>query len=225
MGSRYGIIILFALCFTGAHFACAGAPAVTLDRLGEGASIEGVWQDVKWGDLITVRRENGAYRVTAVIDSRSAEEFQVASSAWDGKAVSYTYTITSNKTTVVASLEAMQGEFLAGRWRLDDNTNSGKFVCKRMMTGVAASAKKVDIGKKEPGTLFGKVYQIRGDVIVIASGSMADLRPHDTVYLYIDARKVGLTVRFPMMTIAKCALVPADAGFKERIETGMPVYR
>jgi hypothetical protein len=220
-----GIVKFLALLILAAQCACAGAPAVTLDRLGEGASIEGVWQDVKWGDLITVRKESGVYKVTAVIDSQSAEEFSVQSSTWDGKTVSYKYTIPSNKTTVIASLDMVKGEFLAGSWRLDDNTNSGKFTCKRMMTGVVASAKKDDAGKKESVALFGKVYQIKGDVIVIASGLMAELRPHDTVYLYIDARKVGLTVLFPMMTIAKCALVPADAGLKERIETGMPVYR
>jgi hypothetical protein len=203
----------------------ASSSTIALDKLDEGASIEGVWQDIKWGDLVTVRAENGGYRVAAVIDSQSAEEFSIRSSAWDGKTLSYTYTIPSNKTTVIASIGMLKGEYLAGKWRLDDNTNSGEFKCKRLMTGVAAAARRDDAGKKEIDRLLGKIYQVKGDLVVIASASMSQVRPHDIVYVYIGGQKARLKVLFPMMTIAKCALEPEDTRFRDMLAAGMPVYR
>jgi len=206
--------------------ACAAVSAtVLLDQVTDGASIEGVWQDVKWGDLITVRRDKGEYRIVAVTDSQTAEEFSIRSCAWDGKALSYTYIIPSNKTTVIASVDRLKGEYLMGRWKLDDNTNSGEFTCKKMMTEVAVVARNDELGKKDIGRLLGKVYNVKGNQVVIASGSMHQVKLFDRVYVYINEKKVHLKVLFPMITIAKCALEPAGEQFRGMLVVGMPVYR
>ena len=217
--------IILSGCLVLAILQCQTTPPISPLSESDGlSSLEGVWQDVKWGDLLTIRRKGGIYTVAAVIDSQSAEEFAVQSSAWGANKLNFQYRIPSKDTTVVAEIDGMEHDLLAGRWRLDDNTNSGEFRYRKILDAPPTTQPEPE--KKKPvDQLLGRVYKIRENTIVIASGAMSRVGPGSKVYVLIEGKRVYLTVNFPMITIARCTLDTAGAQWKNRISEGMPVYK
>lgn len=187
-------------------------------------SVEGVWQDTKWGDLLTLRREKGRLRVAAVIDNQTAEEFVIQNSAWEGNALTFHYRIRSNDTNVVSTIGGLAGDELAGTWRLEDNTNSGEFRYRKILA-IAPPPEIADDEKKTIHQPVARVYRVQGDTVTITSAAMAKVKMHDKVYVLVDGRKVYLSVVFPMMTIARCKPVAINKMPLHRIAEGMTVYR
>jgi hypothetical protein len=203
---------------------CQSAPATSgtpLNQLPSDAVLEGVWEDIQWGDLLTLRRDKGKLNVATVIDKQSAEEFTVQSSAWDGNTLAFRYAIPSKDTRIVATIDQFAEGKLTGRWQLDDNTNSGEFTYKKIMDIAPAKAPEIK-SSNEP---IARVYRIRSDAIVIASGNMAKIRMHDKLYILLKGQRVSLKVFFPMLTIARCSLEKGKEGLRNQLSEGMPVYK
>ncbi|MCU0848762.1 MAG: hypothetical protein MUD12_12825 [Spirochaetes bacterium] len=90
------------------------------------------------------------------------------------------------------------------------------------IVGLQKGPAGVDLGKQ----LIGKVREIKGGEIIVSSGSAAEtIKMGDRVFVIIDGQKAVLEVKFPMQTIAKCAVAPASAKFRDRIAAGMPVFK
>lgn len=187
-------------------------------------AVEGVWQDTKWGDLLTLRREKGKLRVAAVIDNQTAEEFVVQDSLSEGNTLTFRYRIRSNDTNVISTIGGLAGDELAGTWRLEDNTNSGEFRYRKILA-IAPPPEVADDEKKTIHQPVARVYRVQADTVTITSAAMAKVKMHDRVYVLVDGRKVYLSVFFPMMTIARCKPVSANKTPLHRIAEGMTVYR
>lgn len=200
------------------------APASALRPIAFAPDIEGVWQDTKWGDLLTLRREKGQLRIAAVIDNQTAEEFIIQQSAWEGNSLTFRYRIQSNDTNVISTIQGLNEDLLAGTWHLEDNTNSGEFRYRKILA-IAPAPEVADDEKKTLHQPVAKVYRVRDDTVTITSANMARIKMLDKVYVLIDGRKVYLSVVFPMMTIARCKPVAANKTPLQRITEGMTVYR
>jgi hypothetical protein len=87
---------------------------------------------------------------------------------------------------------------------------------------IRSEASRIDLA----GQLIGKVREIKGGEIIVSSGRAAEtMKMGDRVFVIIDGQKAVLEVKFPMQTIAKCAVAPASAKFRDRIAAGMPVFK
>lgn len=199
-------------------------PGSALHPVTPESAIEGVWQDTKWGDLLTLRREKGKLRAAAVIDNKTAEEFVIQDSAWQNNALTFRYRIQSNDTNVISTISGLDDDLLAGTWRLEDDTNSGEFRYRKIMA-IAPPPEITDDEKKTVHQPIAKVYRVQSNTITITSAAMAKVKMHDKLYVLIDGRKVYISVVFPMMTIARCKPMAANNAPLHRITEGMTVYR
>lgn len=197
---RWATLVILILTWCNASCISGQTPA-NLRPLSD--DLEGVWQDIQWGDLMTIRSEKGVPTVLAVIDSKTAEEFSVQSSSWFNNRLEFRYRIASNETNIVSTLESMDNDLIAGRWKLDDNTNSGEFRYRRILElpRLIAPGEPLKESKPQP---IARVYRLQGNTVTITSPAMSRIKMHDRLYVLAGGKKLFLKVYFPMVTIARC---------------------
>jgi hypothetical protein len=78
-------------------------------------SLEGYWLDTDTNDVHVIEWQNGQYVVTAVNDNEYGS-FVVASQFWNGSALTWTYQVSYNDTTVTFTTVSVSGDSLTTNW-------------------------------------------------------------------------------------------------------------
>lgn len=73
--------------------------------------------------------------------------------------------------------------------------------------------------------LVGKIGQVGSGEILVYAPESSGLKMGEKLFVIIDKEKVILEVVYPMMTTAKCRLSPEHLKYRQRIKSGMPVFR
>lgn len=113
-----------------------------------------------------------------------------------------------------------------GTERVKLNDFGSNFHTKGLLNEILGTAKPAKSEASDislAGQLIGKVRQVNGKEIVVASGRAADtMKAGDRLFVMIDGKKVILEVVFPMMASAKCRV--AD-GSNANPLIGSPVFK
>ena len=84
-------------------------------------ALEGYWQDTETNDVHVIEWQNGQYVVTAVNDNEYGS-FAVTSQSWNGSALTWTYKVSYNDTSVTFTTVSVSGDNLYTNW---SNTTGG----------------------------------------------------------------------------------------------------
>ncbi len=77
--------------------------------------LEGYWLDTETNDVHVIAWQNGQYVVTAVNDGEYGQ-FAVTSQNWDGSALTWTYKVSYNETSVTFTTVSVSGDYLYTSW-------------------------------------------------------------------------------------------------------------
>jgi hypothetical protein len=84
-------------------------------------ALEGYWLDTETNDVHVIQWQNGQYVVTAVNDNEYGS-FAVTSQSWNGSALTWTYKVSYNDTSVTFTTVSVSGDSLYTDW---SNTTGG----------------------------------------------------------------------------------------------------
>ena len=71
---------------------------------------------------------------------------------------------------------------------------------------------------------IGEVNTVTGEVVVQSPQAAAKIKMGSKLYVRINGKVVIMTATYPMQTVAKCKLIPSNAGYLGQIGKGIPVY-
>jgi len=83
-------------------------------------ALEGYWLDTETSDVHVIEWQNGQYVVTAINDSEYGS-FAVTSQSWNGSALTWTYQVSYNDSSVTFTTLSVSGDSLYTNW----STNGG----------------------------------------------------------------------------------------------------
>jgi hypothetical protein len=197
--------------------------------------LEGVWEDPETHDLHIIVKKGNKFAVESVAshgsDSKPVERMMIILNEWKNGSLRWGYYVPSTKYRVYFTAVNADKDEMQILWSNDDGTGgirSGRERLSRMMALPDNGGTTPDegTGAADVKRLFGKVYKIVGNEIIIASRKAGtSLHIGETVYLLIDGKKVFLEVIFPMQTVSKCKVKKESAKSFESIRTNMEVYK
>ena len=71
---------------------------------------------------------------------------------------------------------------------------------------------------------IGEVNTATGEIVVQSPQAAEKIRMGGKLYVRINGNVIIMTATYPMQTIAKCKLIPSNAGYLGQIGKGIPVY-
>jgi len=96
--------------------------------------LEGYWLDTETNDVHVIEWQNNQYVVTAVNDDEYGS-FAVSSQYWDGSALTWTYQVSYNDTSVTFTTVSVSGDSLYTNWSNNDG-DSGTETLQRVSSSV-----------------------------------------------------------------------------------------
>ncbi|HEY1405953.1 MAG TPA: hypothetical protein VF857_05030 [Spirochaetota bacterium] len=195
--------------------------------------LAGVWEDTETHDLHTIKQTADGYSVESIIDyggnGKEVEKMNLVLSEWKKGSLKWGYFVPSTGYYVFFSAISVNGDKLLIKWANDDgkgNIRKGKDLLKRMMASASENSVSASDAKNPAKLLYGKIYKITGNEIIVASRNPGAVLPiGDVLYLMVDGEKVFLDVVFPMQTVAKCKVKGKSMKFKDRITLNAEVYK
>ena len=97
-------------------------------------ALEGYWLDTETNDVHVIEWQNNQYVVTAVNDDEYGS-FAVTSQYWDGSALTWTYQVSYNDTSVTFTTVSVSGDSLNTNWSNNDG-DSGTETLQRVSSSV-----------------------------------------------------------------------------------------
>ena len=198
--------------------------------------LAGVWEDTETHDLHTIKKTTDGYAVESIIDygrnGKGVEKMDLVLSEWKDGSLKWGYFVPSTGYHVFFAAVSADKDILLINWANDDgngNVRKGNESLKRFMAAIPSSdATDAKTPAKDTNAkrLYGKIYKISGNEIIVASRNPgANLPMGDVLYVLVNGEKVFLDVVFPMQTIAKCKLKSTSAKFKDKISLNAEVYK
>jgi hypothetical protein len=112
-------LILIGAILTMAVIACScgsiiptPTPTVPVNPM---PALEGYWLDTETNDVHVIEWQNNQYVVTAVNDHEYGS-FAVTSQSWNGSALTWTYKVSYNETSVTFTTVSVSGDSLSTNW-------------------------------------------------------------------------------------------------------------
>ena len=109
-------------------------------------ALEGYWLDTDTNDVHVIEWKNGQYVVTAVNDAQYGS-FAVTSQSWNGNALTWTYKVSYNDTSVTITTVSVSGNSLDTNWSNTD-TKSGTQPLQRVTSSIPPAS---DLPEAIPG--------------------------------------------------------------------------
>ncbi len=97
-------------------------------------SLEGYWLDTETNDVHVIEWQNGQYIVTAINDPKYGS-FAVTSQSWNGSALTWTYKVSYNDTSVTFTMVSVSGDNLYTNWS-NSSGDSGTQTLQRVVSSV-----------------------------------------------------------------------------------------
>jgi hypothetical protein len=100
--------------------------------------LEGYWLDTETNDVHVIEWQNNQYVVTAVNDDEYGS-FAVTSQYWDGSALTWTYQVSYNDTSVTFTTVSVSGDSLNTNWSNNDG-DSGTETLQRVSSPIPSAS-------------------------------------------------------------------------------------
>ena len=97
-------------------------------------ALEGYWLDTETNDVHVIEWQNGQYVVTAVNDDQYGS-FAITNQSWNGNALTWTYKVSYNDTSVTFTTVSVSGNSLDTNWSNSDG-KSGTQTLQRVSSSV-----------------------------------------------------------------------------------------
>ena len=159
--------------------------------------LEGYWLDTETNDVHVIEWQYNQYVVTAVNDDEYGS-FAVTDQSWNGSALTWTYQVSYNDTTVTFTTVSVSGDSLYTNWSNSEG-DSGTETLQRVSSPIPSAPVNQEpmpglAGKwEDPETLTVHTIEWSGDSYVVTSSVNPDRGTYDITYQNWDGSTLNWT--------------------------------